>query len=219
MFNKILLSGVACAALLAGTSGIAAPARTAASAKAAAVAAKPELGAWGVDLSGMDKTINPGDSWYQYVNGTWDKNTEIPADKSSWGGFGVLAELSNTRTRTLIEDLAAKPAPQGSNEQKIGDLYRSFMDEAAIEKAGITPLQPYLAKLAAISSPRDLAAAFAEAHRTGVGGPLRIGVEQDLKNNALYAAYLGQGGHGLPDRDYYLEPKFEAVRTADVGPH
>jgi len=216
MFNKILLSGVACAALLAGSSAVAQTKPAAAHAAHATSTGKPELGTWGVDLSGMDKTVNPGDSWYQYVNGTWDRNTTIPADKASWGGFGVLAELSNTRTRTLIEDIASKPAPKGTNEQKIGDLYRSFMDEQAIEKAGIEPLKPYLARIDAIHNQHDLAAAFAEANRTGVGGPIGIGLQQDLKNNSVYAAYVGQGGIGLPDRDYYLEAKFEPIRAKYV---
>ncbi|HEY0314435.1 MAG TPA: M13-type metalloendopeptidase [Allosphingosinicella sp.] len=216
MIKKIMLSGVACAALLAGSYAVAQTKPAAAHAAHAAATGKPELGAWGVDLSGMDKTANPGDSWYNYVNGTWDRTTEIPADKSSWGGFGVLAELSNTRTRTLVEDIASKPAAQGSNEQKIGDLYRSYMDEAAIEKAGIEPLKPYLARIDAIHSQTDLAAAFAEANRTGVGSPIGIGIQQDLKNNSLYAAYVGQGGIGLPDRDYYTEAKFEPIRAKYV---
>jgi putative endopeptidase len=216
MFNKILLSGVACAALLAGTSVVAQAKPAATHAAHVAATGKPELGSWGVDLSGMDKTVNPGDSWYQYVNGTWDKNTAIPADKSSWGGFGVLAELSNTRTKALIEDIAAKPAPDGTNEQKIRDLYISFMDEPGIEKAGIEPLRPYLARIDAIHGQTDLAAAFAEANRTGVGGPIGIGAQQDLKNNSVYAAYVSQGGLGLPDRDYYLEPKFEPIRAKYV---
>jgi len=216
MFNKILLSGVACAALLAGSSAVAQTKPAAAHAAHATTTGKPELGTWGVDLSGMDKTANPGDSWYNYVNGTWDKNTVIPADKAAWGGFGILAELSTTRTRTLIEEIAAKPAPKGSNEQKIGDLYRSYMDEAAIERAGIEPLKPYLARIDAIHSQTDLAAAFAEANRTGIGGPIGIGTQQDLKNNSVYAAYVGQGGIGLPDRDYYLEAKFEPIRAKYV---
>jgi putative endopeptidase len=215
MFNKILLSGVACAALLAGTS-VLAQTKPAAHAAHAATAAKPELGAWGVDLSGMDKTANPGDSWYNYVNGTWDKNAVIPADKAAWGGFAVLADRSEARTHELIEAIAKEQAPKGSNEQKIADLYRSYMDEPAIEAKGTQPLQPYLQRIAAIHSQTDLAAAFAEANRTGVGGPIGAGVQQDLKNNSVYLVYLGQGGIGLPDRDYYFEAKFEPIRQKYV---
>ena len=209
MIKKIMLSGVACAALLAGSYAVA---QTKPAAAHAAAAGKPELGSWGVDLSGMDKASNPGDSWYNYVNGTWDKNAQIPADKASWGGFAVLADRSEERTHALIDDIASKPAPQGSNEQKIGDLYRSYMDEAAIEAKGTQPLQPYLDKIAAIHTQRDLAAAFAAANRTGVGGPIGAGIEQDLKNNSLYLVYVGQGGIGLPDRDYYFEAKFEPIQ-------
>jgi len=213
MFNKILLSGVACAALLAGSPAVAQTKPAAAHGAHASTNGKPQLGTWGVDLAGMNKSLNPGDSWYDYVNGTWEKNTVIPADKSSWGGAGVLAELSTTRTRDLIQDIAAKPAAKGTNAQKIGDLYRSYMDEAAIEKAGAEPLKPYLAKIDAIRTQTDLAAAFAQANRTGIGGPIGIGLGQDLKNNSVYVAYVGQSGLGLPDRDYYSEAKFEPIRA------
>jgi putative endopeptidase len=217
MINKILLSGVACAALLAGTSAVAQTKPAAAHAAPAAATAKPELGTWGVDLSGMDKTANPGDSWYNYVNGTWDKNAVIPADKASWGGFAVLADRSEARTHELIDAIASQPAAKGTNEQKIGDLYRSFMDEDAIEKAGIEPLKPYLGRIAAIKSRTDLAAAFAEANRTGVGAPIGAGVQQDLRDNSQYVVYLGQGGIGLPDRDYYFDAKFEPIRQKYVA--
>jgi putative endopeptidase len=221
MINKILLSGVACAALLAGSSVIAAKpaahhARHAAKSHHAAASHKPELGAWGVDLTGMDKTVNPGDSWYQYVNGTWDRTTQIPLDKSSYGGFAVLADRSEQRTHELIEAIASKPAAKGTNEQKIGDLYRSYMDEASIEAKGTAPLEPYLERIRAIRTPSELAAAFAQASRTGIGGPIGASVQQDLKNNSIYVVYVGQGGLGLPDRDYYLEAKFEPIRARYV---
>jgi putative endopeptidase len=224
MIKKIVMSSVATLGLVA----VMAPAWSAvhhtarhavhrAPARAhAAVAAKPQLGAWGVDLAGMDKSVNPGDSWYDYVNGTWDKNTQIPPDKASWGGFGILRDLSDQRTHDLIEAIAkSHPAP-GTNEQKVADLYNAFMDEQAIEAKGTAPLKPYLERIAAIRTRTDLAAAFAEANRTGVGGPIRGGIQQDAKNNSVYAVFLGQGGIGLPDRDYYLDAKFADVRTKYV---
>src|SRR6476646_10144189 len=97
MFKHLLLGATAASAILAtGGAAVAKPAPAHRSATAST--AKPQLGTWGVDLAGMDKSVNPGDSFYNYVNGTWDKNTEIPADKSSWGGFGVLRDLSDQRT-------------------------------------------------------------------------------------------------------------------------
>ncbi|HEY7810737.1 MAG TPA: M13 family metallopeptidase [Allosphingosinicella sp.] len=213
MIKHMMLCGAGAIALAA----TAVPAFAAGQTKPAAAASeKPQLGTWGVDLSGMDKTVNPGDNFYDYVNGTWHKNTEIPADKASWGGFGILRDLSDTRTREIIEASAKAKAAPGSNEQKVGDLYASFMDEAAIEAKGLTPLQPIFAKINAIQNPTDLARFFGEANRLGIGTPFGAGIEQDLKNNTVYAVYLGQGGIGLPDRDYYLDdknPKFAEVRT------
>src|SRR4051794_29736531 len=100
MIKKIVLAGAGTFALAAALSSVAAA--PAAHRAAPAATAKPQLGAWGVDLAGMDKSANPGDSWYEYVNGTWDKNAVIPPDKSSWGGFGILRDLSDTRTREII---------------------------------------------------------------------------------------------------------------------
>lgn len=183
----------------------------------AASAAKPQLGQWGVDLAGMDKSVNPGDDFYDFVNGTWHKNAVIPADKASWGGFGILRDLSDTRTREIIEASVKANAAAGTNEQKVGDLYASFMDEAAIEAKGLTPLQPFFAKIDAIKTPTDLARFFGEANRVGIATPFGAGILQDLKNNTVYSVYLGQGGIGLPDRDYYVDdknPKFAEIRTA-----
>jgi putative endopeptidase len=219
MFKHILLGATAASAIFATGGAATAQSAKARPAAAAASAAKPQLGTWGVDLAGMDKSVNPGDSFYNYVNGTWDRNTQIPADKSSWGGFGVLRDLSDQRTRDLIQEIANTGGPAGSNNAKIADLYRSFVDEAAIEQKGMAPLQPYLARVAAIKTRGDLAATLAWANRSGIGGPIRAGVQQDLKNNSQYAIYLGQGGLGLPDRDYYLDtanPKFADARAKYV---
>ncbi|VVT02719.1 Peptidase M13 [Sphingomonas sp. EC-HK361] len=180
---------------------------------------KPKLGDFGVDLTAMDKNVAPGDDFYNYVNGAWMARTEIPADKASWGGFGILRDLSDTRTRAVIEDAAkGSPAPD-SIQGKIGITYASFMDQAAIEKAGAAPLKPYLDKIAAIKTPTELAAAFGEATKHGMDVPIGAGIQQDLKDNTVYAVYMGQGGLGLPDRDYYLvdNPKFADVRTKYVA--
>ena len=182
-----------------------------------AAAGKPQLGSFGVDLTAMDKSVAPGDDFYNYVNGAWMARTEIPADRSSWGGFAILRNLSDERTRKVIEDAAANPGSDPVTA-KIGDTYASFMDAAAIEKAGATPLKPYLAKIAAINSQTDLARAFGDATRHGIDVPIGAGVQQDLKDNTVYAVYIGQGGLGLPDKDYYLkdDPKFAEARTKYV---
>ncbi|MFN3434526.1 MAG: M13 family peptidase, partial [Sphingomonas sp.] len=178
---------------------------------------KPQLGDFGVDLTAMDRSIAPGDDFYNYVNGAWMARTQIPADRASWGGFAILRNLSDERTRAVIEGAAAAP---GSDPvaTKIGDTYATFMDAAAIESAGAAPLKPYLAKIAAINSQSDLAKAFGEATKHGIDVPIGAGVQQDLKDNTVYAVYLGQGGLGLPDKDYYLkdDPKFAEARTKYV---
>ncbi|NYD89724.1 M13 family metallopeptidase [Sphingomonas melonis] len=190
---------------------------TTSTATAPAAPGKPKLGDFGVDLTAMDRKVAPGDDFYNYVNGAWMARTEIPADKASWGGFGILRDLSDQRTRAVIEGAAASPSSDPV-AAKIGDTYAGFMDAAAIEAAGAAPLKPYLAKIATIRSQADLAKAFGEATMHGIDVPIGAGVQQDLKDNTVYAVYLGQGGLGLPDRDYYLkdDAKFAEARTKYV---
>jgi putative endopeptidase len=211
MIKYMMMSGAAALAIAA----LAAPAAAQHAGHAAATAGKAELGPWGFDLKGMNRSVNPGDSFFDFANGEWARTTEIPADRSSWGGFGILRDLSDQRTRDIVEEAARANAPGGTVQRKVGDLYASFMDEAAIEKAGLEPLRPHLAKIEAIRTASDLARVFGEANRMGISTPFGAAVEQDLKNNSQYAVYLGQGGLGLPDRDYYLvdsNPKFVEAR-------
>ncbi len=198
-----------------------APAAKPAMAKATAAGkatAKPVFGTFGMDTDGMNKAVKPGDDFFAFANGTWAATTEIPADKSSHGGFGILRDLSDKRTREIIEAVATQQNAPGSNGQKVGDYFASFMDEAAIEAKGAAPLAPLLAQVQAIQTPAQLASAFAVANRLGISTPIGMGVQLDLKDNTVYAAYLGQGGLGLPDRDYYLQdnPRFVDVRTKYV---
>ena len=209
---------VIAALLLASAATGAVYAQTAATTTAAPVPGKPQLGNFGVDLTAMDKAVLPGNDFYNYVNGAWMARTEIPADRSSWGGFAILRNLSDERTRKVIEDSAANPGTDPVTA-KIGDTYASFMDAAKIEAAGAAPLKPYLARIAAINTQADLAKAFGEATMHGIDVPIGAGVQQDLKDNTVYAVYLGQGGIGLPDRDYFLkdDPKFAEARTKYVA--
>jgi putative endopeptidase len=177
---------------------------------------KPKLGSWGFDATGMDRAVKPGDNFFNFANGTWSKVTEIPADKPVWGGFVELDELSTQRTRTVIEEAAKANAPAGSVQRKVGDFYASFMDEAAIEAKGAAALKPHLDRIAAIRTASDVARAFGDLSQMGVRTPIGAEVDQDLKDNRSYAAYLGQGGLGLPDRDYYLDSansKFVEAKT------
>ena len=183
-----------------------------------ATSGKPQLGDFGVALDNMDTSVKPGDDFYRYVNGKWMDKTEIPADRSSWGGFAILRDLSDKRRREVIEEAAAGQNAPGSVGEKIGVTYATFMDAPAIEAAGAKPLAPYLAKIAAIKTPADLARAFGDATIHGMDVPIGAGVQQDLKDNTIYTVYVGQGGLGLPDRDYYLtdNPKFVEARQKYV---
>ncbi|MEY3986169.1 MAG: hypothetical protein RLZ59_1614 [Pseudomonadota bacterium] len=212
MTRKSLFGGSAALALAVSAVALANPALAQ---PAAAAASKPQLGAWGVDVQGMDLSVKPGDDFYKFVNGQWDAKTEIPADRSSWGGFAVLRDLSDQRTRAIIEDSAKQNAPAGTVAQKVGDFYASFMDEAAIEARGMDPVKPMLAKIDGLTSRDDLARALAENVKLGLGSPVEIGVELDLKDNSKYGVYLGQGGLGMPNRDYYLvdNDRFKATRV------
>jgi putative endopeptidase len=177
-----------------------------------AKATKPQYGAWGFDAAGMDKSVTPGQSFYQYANGTWLKTTPIPADKSNYGMFTVLDDLSRERTKQIIQ--GAK-GPAGSEAQKVADYYASFMDEAAIEKKGWDPIKPELEQIAALKDTNALMAKFAEHVRTGRRAPFGTMVIQDEKDPEHYMASLGQSGLGLPDRDMYDAKKkqFEPLRA------
>ncbi len=185
---------------------------------APATPATPATASSGLDLAGMDRGIAPGDDFFGYANGTWLRTTEIPADKSSFGVFDMLIDETRKRTVELIQD-AAKRTDGDADAKKIGDTYASFMDEAAIEAKGATPLTPALSAIAAIGDKVALARALGQLQRADVDAlnstnfftPNLLGlwVVQALDDPDHYAPYLLQGGLGMPDRDYYLSPKPE----------
>lgn len=179
----------------------------AAAGTAATPGAGPVLGSFGVDMAGMDRSVRPGDQFFDYVNGTWVRTTEIPADRARWGMFDELQELSQKRTRAIVEEAAANPAATASM-RKVGDFYASLVDEAAIEKAGLTPLQPDLDAIAAIRTRADLSRAIARGNREGGPAPVRLGIAQDAKDPTRMQVSLFQAGLGMPNRDYYLEARF-----------
>ncbi|THD64962.1 M13 family metallopeptidase [Phenylobacterium sp.] len=178
----------------------------------------------GIDTAGMDTKVKPGDDFFAYANGGWMARTEIPADRSSWGTGGELVELTTTRVQTLIQT-AAKAAP-GTEARKIGDYYSSYLDEAKIESLGLKPIEPTLARIAAIKDKMHLAAELGHELRADVDALnstnfetdhlFGLWVEQDLNDPSRYAPYLLQGGLGMPDRDYYLSdnPHMAADRAA-----
>src|SRR5580698_8457100 len=122
----------------------------------------------GIAVANMDRSVKPGDDFYQFANGDWVKRTEIPPDRSRIGVFSSLADISDKRTAALIEEAAKAGAAPGTNPRKIADLYNSYMDEATIETKGLTPLHPHLEAIAAIHDQKDLAHALGESLRADV---------------------------------------------------
>ncbi|WP_282054573.1 M13 family metallopeptidase [Maribacter luteus] len=153
----------------------------------------------------MDTLVNPGDNFTAYVNGTWVKNTEIPADKSSYGVGYIVHEESEDNVKKIIEESASGDFDEGSDEQKVGDLYKSFMNIEKRNELGISPLMEDFAKIDAIKDYDDLATYFAYANKVGINVPLGIFIYQDFKDPTIYTVYTWQAGLGLPDREYYLK--------------
>ncbi|APZ97256.1 peptidase M13 [Sphingopyxis sp. QXT-31] len=176
----------------------AAPATAKDKAAAPAKTAQPELGTFGFDSAGMDKSVQPGDDFYAFANGTWAKNTQIPADKSNYGMFTALGDLSQVRTREILD--AAKADPNSM----IGRAYSSYLDSATVEAKGLAPIQPWLGKIKTVEK-ANLAALLAEADRNGVQHFFGGFVGQDDKNPEVYIYTMFQGGIGMPDRDFYLK--------------
>ncbi len=164
----------------------------------------PILGEFGVDLSNIDARVKPGDDFFTYVNGKWLERTEIPADRSSFGSFHVLSDQAQERTRAIIEETAAGNNKPGSSEQKIGDLYAAFMDIDSINAAGLTPIEADLAAIRALDS-RDAIMTAMSNPGSGLSFPLSVYVYIDRKDPTKYITYAGQGGLGMPSRDYYLK--------------
>lgn len=176
-----------------------------------AAAAHP-FGTWGFDLAGRDTAVKPGDDFNEYANGTYLRTTEIPADKSRFGPFDVLYENAQAQLKSIIEASAANPV--NANAQKVGALYASFMDEARVNQLAATPLAADLAAVKAVTDHAGMARLMGQSHE-GFGASLfGIDVFEDLQKPDMNSAYLGQGGLGLPDRDYYLKPDFAAQREA-----
>jgi putative endopeptidase len=170
------------------------------------------LGVWGFDLAGRDLAVPPGKSFYDYANGTYVRALVIPADRSRYGAFDAIAELSRNRLRALIEKTAADPAASG-DLARVAGLYRSFMDEAGVEALGAKPLTADLAAIRAEKTLGDIARGMGQSHRKFGGSVIAASVGDDAMNPTAYAVTLNQAGIGLPDRDYYLEPAFAAQKT------
>lgn len=168
----------------------------------------------GIAVANMDRSVKPGDDFYQYANGEWLKHTAIPPDRVDVNVFTKLADLSNKRTSDLIEEIAKSNPPAGSSSRKVADLYNSYMDEAAIEAKGLAPLRPHLEAIAAIRDKQELGHALGETLRADVdalnntnfhtANLFGLWVAPGFNDSERYNAYLLQGGLQLQDREYYL---------------
>jgi len=205
-FRFALAASVAALATL-----TAAPAR--ANAQSQSAVAKPELGSWGVDLSGRDLTVKPGDDFWQHANGAWNKRTEIPADRTSTGSFIVLADRAEGQVRAIAEEAMKSGGAPGTPAQQIGDMYTSWMDAGAIEARGTAPLKPYLDRVAAVNDRAGLIKLWGSRD---FQMPAGVGITIDPGNPDRYVAGVAQAGLGMPGRDYYLKAdgKFPAFREA-----
>ncbi len=172
----------------------------------------------GIETQHMDTTIKPGDDFFMYVNGKWIAETEIPADKASYGGFRILRDEAQDDVKVIIEASATGDFAKGTDEQKVGDLYKSYMDMETRNELGVEPLAPVLAKIDAIETYDDLATFMAWANKRNFEMPFAMGQFEDLKDPEYYAMNIFQGGLGLPDREYYFtdDDKSEEIRAKYV---
>ncbi|CAN5324770.1 M13 family metallopeptidase [soil metagenome] len=171
------------------------------------------LGPWGVDLSAGDKSVKPGDDFYRAIVGTWTDKLVIPADRTRWGSFDELRELSDARSRAVIEKAAATKGAKGEAAQ-IGAFYRSYMDEKTVEALDAKPLTADLAAIRAAGDHDKLGAMMGKATQGFQSSFFNFGINDDQKVPNRYAVDLNQGGLGLPDRDYYLEARFAKEKAA-----
>ncbi|PSO12218.1 MULTISPECIES: M13 family metallopeptidase [unclassified Sphingobium] len=213
MKHLFLRAAASALALTAAIAHAQQPAPSTATPATATATAKPTYGSYGFDAAGMDPSVKPGDDFYLHANGTWAKNTPIPADKSNYGAFNTLDELSRARTRAILE--TAKDDP----DSKIGAAYASYLDTAAVEAKGLAPIKPWLGEIKGVKDKAGYALVAAKAARAGISGPFRFYVGQDDKDPETYILSMSQGGLGLPDRDFYLDekPEMAKIRAAYVA--
>ncbi len=173
---------------------------------------------WGFDVGGMDRSVKPGANFYEYANGAAVRAITIPPDRTNFGSFTVLTDLSEVRVHAILEaashGVAAQPTdPLG----KAGALYHAFMDEAGVEARGAAPLKPELAAISALKTPADFATLQGRAQSSFQGSLFSMAVQPDAKDPTKYTITIGQDGLGMPDRDYYLTAQFADKKAKYTG--
>lgn len=206
---KALLTSAVCSSLL-----LLSACNSSESETANQVVIKKTALASGIEQANMDKSVRPQDNFYRYVNGGWLKESVIPDDKTSIGSFYDLRDEADENVKAIIEELAATPnLTTGSDEQKVADIFRSFMDQEKRDSLGITPVKPLLDEISALNSKSALMAFFGKQQSIGITSPMYMYVSVDAKDSSRYATHVWQGGLGLPDKDYYFN---EAERFANL---
>lgn len=177
--------------------------------------AQPKAPQQYIQLSNMDKTVSPGENFYLFANGTWIKNNPVPASKTRWSTFAVLAEEASNSLKELLEESSKNPG-KSRLAQMVGDFYASAMDSAAIEKMGFNPIKKDLNRISKLSTLNDIIDEVATSRITGVSVPLfGFNVGQDSKKVTEYIPQFGQGGTTLPDRDYYLKDDARSTKIRE----
>ncbi len=170
----------------------------------------------GINQESMDISVRPQDDLFRFVNGTWLETTEIPADKSNYGSFSVLLDKAEEDLRVIIEETATTEHPAGTDEQKVADFYRAYMDTELVAQKGLTPIEQDLSRIDAISNHAELVDYIGYSQRIGIADPFGFFVDNDLTDSTRYMGYMWQTGLGLPNREYYFDDEFSDVRVAYV---
>jgi putative endopeptidase len=204
-WKRALMAGVVAVGLASGTDVSAKP----------AAKARPMYGTWGFDLTAMDRAVKPGDDFNRYASGAWLARTSIPADKPIASLRYLMTDLTESRLHDLLA-AAAATAPEAPTtlDGKAGAFYKAFMDEARIDALGALPIAPELAAIRDAKDRAELAGLMGQTNSDFYGAIFNLGSDVDLKDVTRYAVYVGQGGLGLPDRDYYLKPSFAPQKAA-----
>lgn len=167
-----------------------------------------------IDVTALDRTIKPADDFFTFANGTWVAKTEIPASESRWGSFNELEQQNNIKLKAILNEAVANPGAKGSQNQLLGAYYKSFIDMQKRDQLGIAPIKEDLQKIENLQNTAQIQGLLSSFHKDGIGTLFGYGIGQDLKNVNINVAYMGQGGIGLPNRDYYFDEKYQSVLTA-----
>lgn len=216
IFMKAIITSAICSSLLLMT-GCSTPADTSNNTQ---FTTQKTVLASGIEKANFDSSIRPQDNFYRYVNGNWLANHDIPGDKTAIGSFYDLRDKADDDVKAIIEELAAaKNLTKGSDEQKVADIFRSYMDTEKRNSLGVKPIQPIFDAINNLNNKSELASFFGKYQAVGVGSPLAFYISVDAKDSASYATHIWQSGLGLPDKDYYFNEteRFSTLRAGYIA--